>query len=207
MKILLTGFKPFVGVEINTSEMLIRDFQQKPLAEEGIEIMAVVIETDYELCERQFAEIFLQFKPDAVLCFGIAGSGREIRLERFALNLDDEQRYDSSGIVRHGRAVVESGPDGYWSTLPIIEFYERLSEENIPVSFSNHAGSYLCNHLFYFSRHLCELTGGISGFIHLPPLKNQFAGNRPGLGMDFQMMRRAAELMILEVAGQNMDQD
>jgi pyrrolidone-carboxylate peptidase len=47
------------------------------------------------------------------------------------------------------------------------------------VAISNHAGAYLCNHVFYVARHFLEQRGRAvpCGFIHLP----QASDDEPGL--------------------------
>jgi pyroglutamyl-peptidase len=63
----------------------------------------------------------------------------------------------------------------YWSTLPLERFQKQLERRKIPVSYSNHAGTYLCNHIFYVARHEIERLGNraLCGFVHVPPARKR----------------------------------
>ena len=41
--------------------------------------------------------------------------------------------------------------------LPVMR--DRLAAAGLPVRYSNHAGTYLCNHVFYYGLHLIERLG------------------------------------------------
>ena len=58
------------------------------------------------------------------------------------------------------------------STLPLAAMHQALSERGIPVAWSNHAGTYVCNHVFYTARRAMEQAGvdRPCGFVHLPPM-------------------------------------
>jgi pyroglutamyl-peptidase len=57
-----------------------------------------------------------------------------------------------------------------------------LKSRDIPSIISNHAGAYVCNHVFYTARHEIERLGaGIPcGFIHVPLMAEQDATPLPG---------------------------
>jgi pyroglutamyl-peptidase len=173
MKILLTGFEPFGPVRVNPSEQIIRRIAEEARGRGRTELRAEVLPTEFVAAERRIRRLIRQFRPDAVLCLGVAPQRDKISLERFALNLDDDSLPDNAGRCRAGRQIVPKGPAAYWSTLPLERFRRVLERRGIPVSYSNHAGTYLCNHIFYVTRHEVEKMGNGApcGFVHVPPLR------------------------------------
>ena len=203
-RILLTGFKPFGDLAVNPSEELMRALDATADEWPGAEIQTAVLEVDYVLAERQFRAAIERVRPDAVLAFGVAGSTDEIRLERVAVNLDDAGRPDNGGRLRAGTRIVEAGPVAYWATLDWAALYAALAAAGLPVRYSNHAGTYLCNHLFYYGLHLIATLGlgARMGFLHVPPLPEQIGeGGRARVGMDLETLVQAARVCVRVTAG------
>jgi pyroglutamyl-peptidase len=166
MRMLLTGFEPFGELETNPSQLVV-----ERLADGGHhDLVAEVLPTEYAAAGARIRALIHQVHPGAVVCLGVAARAAAIRLERVALNLDDTQKPDNAGEAPAGRLIAPDGPVGYWSTLPLADMHAALQERDIPVQISNHAGTYICNHVFYAARHEIErLGGGVPcGFIHVP---------------------------------------
>ena len=171
MKILLTGFEPFGPVRVNPSEQIVRRIAAQARSRRDDGLVAEVLPTEFAAAERRLRRLIRQFRPDAVLCLGVAPQRDKISLERVALNLDDDSLPDNAGRRRAGRRILADGPAAYWSTLPLERFRKQLERRHIPVSYSNHAGTYLCNHVFYVACHEIERLGNGApcGFVHVPP--------------------------------------
>lgn len=168
--ILVTGFTPFAGLADNPSAIVVDD-----LARAGVPGVAVETRLVDVLWERAGAEVVAAVeavRPAAVVCFGLARGRDAVNLERFAVNVDDSPTADNAGRHRRGTPIAADGPDAYRTTLPIAAIERALAAADLPVRASNHAGAFLCNHVFYAVRHRLERTGrGIpAGFVHLPPL-------------------------------------
>lgn len=106
----------------------------------------------------------------AVLCFGVAPI-QGIAVEQIAVNLAEGS--DVDGNPPASPSVVEDGPAAYWSTLPVEAIYGALTAEGLPTVKSAHAGTYLCNALFYLAvDHALWTNPDIpAGFVHLSNLK------------------------------------
>jgi pyroglutamyl-peptidase len=122
-----------------------------------------------------------------------------ICLERFALNVDDEELPDNSGRVLNGTPIVRGGPAAYESTLPLNRLLKVLRAKGIRANISNHAGTYVCNHAFYVARHESErLRPGMPcGFIHVPNLRR---GSSKTQAMALDDMAEAVEVCLHTVA-------
>jgi len=169
MRILISGFGPFPGFEVNPSQKLVEALAAAPPA--GCELDALVLPVVYGEAPRQLLERARATRPDAVVSFGVATGSSEIRLERVAINCDDSSVPDGAGEKPSGRRIVEGGPDGLFTRLPLVGMLRAMDGHVLPAHISNSAGTYLCNHLMY--RELLELpqagVTGPAGFIHIPP--------------------------------------
>ena len=178
MKILVTGFDPFGGEPVNPSIETV-----KLLADEiaGAEIIKMEIPT---VCHKSIAAIdakIAECDPDVILSVGQAGGSPGIDVERVGINVDDARIPDNEGNQPVDEPVFPDGPDAYFSALPIKAIVKRIREAGVPASVSNTAGTFICNHVLYGVRYLCEhkYPGKKSGFIHIPYLPEQVT-DKPG---------------------------
>ncbi|MGE0724352.1 MAG: pyrrolidone-carboxylate peptidase [Alphaproteobacteria bacterium] len=167
--ILVTGFTPFASHDANPSAMLVERFAADGVS--GVAVEAMLVDVLWESAAARVIERYDRLRPSAVICFGLAGERDRITIERFAVNVDDTATADNVGIVRAGVAIRTDGPDAYRSTLPLAAMARAVAAEGVPVAFSNHAGAFLCNHVFYAIRDRIAQAGEAvpAGFVHLPP--------------------------------------
>ncbi|MBI1956809.1 MAG: hypothetical protein HYS38_10480 [Acidobacteria bacterium] len=170
MKILLTGFEPYRRLHVNPSEQVVRALAKQEQLRGDADLVTEILPTEYVRAGKRIRQLIRRIRPGVVLCLGVAPARRAISLERVALNLDDDPLPDNAGQIRSGRPIVRGGPAAYWSTLPLERLRRVLEKHGIPVMVSNHAGTYLCNHVFYLARREMEPWGDRApcGFIHLP---------------------------------------
>lgn len=173
MKILLTGFEPFGRVRSNPSERIVQTIARSnasPKHKASDTIVAEVLPVEFAAAEKKIRRLIRRERPDAVLCLGVAAARERICLERIALNMDDEASPDNAREVRTGRRIVRGAPLAYETTLPITRMLAALKKRGIRARISNHAGTYVCNHVFYAARHETEkIKKKIPcGLIHVP---------------------------------------
>jgi pyroglutamyl-peptidase len=169
-KILITGFEPFREVTTNPSQIVVEHLAKQNNPDLITEVLPVV----YRKAEERIKALLHEHQPDAVIMLGVAQKREEINLERIAVNLDDATIPDNNGRPMRGTRIFDDAPVGYWSTLPLESMHAAITQAEIPVKFSNHAGTFLCNHVFYIARHTLEIAGRGSipcGFIHLPSME------------------------------------
>lgn len=190
--ILLTGFEPFDGESINPSWELVKVFNDMII--DDYHIISKLLPTIFYESSEILLKYLKEYKPKIVLCFGQAGGSNSIRLERVALNLNDARIPDNRGNQPNDELVIPDGPVAYFAKLPLKLIYDKLKENNIPVSISLSAGSYVCNHVFYYLMHVIHNTEMIGGFIHIPYLDTQ---NKPNhFTMKLEELKIALESII-----------
>ena len=175
MTILLTGFNRFRELEVNPSEIVIQNIAAAIASPNLSEIKAEVLRTEFAAAGQRIQTLIHEYQPQVVIGLGVATGTDAIRLERVALNLNDTGVPDNAGVAISGQRIVPDGPTAYWSTLPLEPMRDALQACGIPVKISNHAGTYVCNHLFYLARHQLEQLGSNAkcGFIHIPLITEQ----------------------------------
>ncbi|MDG5472873.1 pyroglutamyl-peptidase I [Jeotgalibacillus sp. ET6] len=166
-KLLITGFEPFLHFKTNPTMKIVEELNGKEI--NGYHIHGRILEVDFSKSGKQILDCWNEIQPDAVISLGLAAGRSAITPERIAINCNDGEQ-DNSGNLPSGEKIIEDGPDGLFSTLPIRSMVNRLKEENYPAAISNSAGAYLCNHVMYqilFMLKQNELKMP-AGFIHIP---------------------------------------
>lgn len=181
MRLLLTGFRPFGGLRVNPSWEAIRHLGG---ARRGaVELHVAELPVSYRDAPRELCEHAGRVRPAAIVLLGVATERTCVSLERTARNLSGAAM-DEDGLARPGPIEPGASPS-LPSALPLAEIHTALGRERLPVDWSDDAGGYLCNRVFWEARrHLAPP----SGFVHLPPLE--------ALALDLQ--RRVVEVVITE---------
>ena len=177
MKILVTGFDPFGGEPVNPA---IESVKLLPDTIAGAEIIKLEIPTVVHKSLEKIDAKIAECDPDVILSIGQAGGRPDITVERIGINCDDCRIPDNEGNQPVDEPVFADGPAAYFSTLPIKAMVEKIHEAGIPASISNTAGTFICNHVLYGVRYMCEhkYPGKKSGFIHIPFMTSQSVDKR-----------------------------
>lgn len=179
MNIVLTGFEPFDQDTVNPSWEVARALAGWTLEAGGVSatVHAVQLPCVFGQAARVLRQAMQEHQPQLVVCLGLAGTRSDITPERVAINVDDARIPDNAGAQPIDQPVVADGPVAYWSTLPIKAIARDLRAAGIPVSVSNTAGSFVCNHVFYALMHALTSQGlqARGGFVHVPLLPQQAA--------------------------------
>lgn len=195
-KVLLTGFEPFGGDDVNPALEASRKLAGWTQGEALVVTRAIPVVFGEAIAT--LAAAIEEEKPDAVISVGQAGGRAHISLERVAINVNDARMADNAGNRPEDQPIDPKGPVAYWSTLPIKAIVRALQESGIPAAVSNSAGTYVCNHLFYGLMHYLAKEGLSlpAGFIHIPLLPEQ-AAKKPGQpSMSLDLVVRALQLAI-----------
>lgn len=183
-RILVTGFGPFPGAPENPTEWLIGALgKTKSAQERGERLCMEVLPVEYEAAARRLEAIGQEFSPDVAIHFGLAQPAQGFRLERLARNANLANRPDNAGRDAPAPVIDEAGAD-IPSALPLEQIAERLSAEGLTFEWSDDAGGYLCNYVFYLScsPSMCTaMNPAMAGFIHVPLLDLHKRGGQEAL--------------------------
>ncbi|WP_454252543.1 pyroglutamyl-peptidase I [Pseudomonas sp. Marseille-Q7302] len=177
MTLLLTGFAPFGGEDLNPSWEAVRRLDGERLGD--LTVVAAQLPTEFGTALKMLDDLLDHHRPTLVVAVGQAGGRAELSLERIAINVDDARIPDNAGRQLIDEPVVAGGPAAYFSTLPIKAMVHALRAAGIPAAVSQTAGTFVCNHVFYGLQHRLQGTGVRGGFIHIPYLPAQAAA-QPG---------------------------
>ena len=171
MKILVTGFEPFGGEDINPSWEAVQQLQ----APEGTELVRLRLPVVFREAGEQLVAALAREQPDLVLCIGQAAGREAITPERLGVNLMDASIPDNAGFQPREEPVIPGAPAAYFARLPVAALAEAIRAAGVPARVSNSAGLFVCNAL------LCRLLHEIEthypqmrgGFVHVPCLPEQ----------------------------------
>ncbi|MCP4362888.1 MAG: pyroglutamyl-peptidase I [Chloroflexi bacterium] len=201
MKLLLSGFGPFGGRDVNPSEQVVHALAEQEM--EGVELVTVILPVERFAGPDTLIRTYITAQPDAVLCLGESSRRAAVSVERIAINLLDYLIADNGGHLVTDKPVVAEGADAYFSTLPIRKMVEALHEAGIPGQVSYSAGTFLCNQVMYEILHYLHKhnLATPAGFIHLPQLPQQTAGSiNPQPSMSLETMVRGLTAVIQTIA-------
>jgi pyroglutamyl-peptidase len=174
-RVLVTGFSVFPGAPVNPTEALIAalDARRADLSRR-FQLTTEVFAVDYRALPGRLASLAEAGCPDIAIHFGLSTKARGFVLERVARNETVRGKPDNSGHAPEGQCILEAG-QALATSLPLELIHAALAAKSLPVDYSDDAGGYLCNYLFYHSR--AGRCGGfappMSGFVHVPPLVEQ----------------------------------
>lgn len=178
MRILVTGFEPFNGRDMNPSQLILEQLE----APEGVTLIKELLPVEFKATTEILKKQIKEHRPDVVISLGQAGNRPEISVERVAINLDNcrssngkKELADNAGDVLVDQPIVEGAPDAYFSNLPVWEIVKEMQNAGVDAAVSYSAGTYVCNHVMYTVLH--EITTNYpdtkAGFIHVPFLPEQ----------------------------------
>ena len=163
--ILVTGFEPFANMGRNPSTDAVL-----ALGGSTVQFVTEILPVEYRRASERMEMLLEAHHPAAWIGFGLSQRATAITLERVALNLDDATIADNKGDLRRGQCIAAKGDDVYRSTLPLDLIAMELEARNIPSTFSDTAGRFVCNHVFYHTLWLLRQKNlnVMAGFIHVP---------------------------------------
>ncbi len=196
-KILLTAFGPYGDFPDNAGWLSLVELTREYPRLQNVTTRRYPV--DFNETRLQL-EKDLETEYDFILHLGQAVGAHTIELERIALNVGRDHGCPTDDFFE----LVPDGPVAYQSTLPLTEWCLDIRNAGIPCNVSHHAGTYICNALFYWTSHLiasnrwdCQVA-----FVHLPLSPQQEGatqGNHPTLPTS--MAAHAVSIMLQSLLG------
>jgi pyroglutamyl-peptidase len=155
--LLISGFEPFENRSENQSFQVLRALQKA-----GYQTVSLPV-----LFRKAFETLKASIEtnnPSVILSLG-EGSEPIPRLEHFALNMMHARIPDNHGFIPELTLIQPRGKTTLTSTVPIDELASYLDEKKVLYRHSFHAGTYVCNDLYY--RTLMEYGHKVVVFVHV----------------------------------------
>ena len=125
-RLLITGFDPFGGATVNPSWMAV----ERLLDQIGeCALCKLQIPTIFGKAADLVLETATDFRPDVIICVGLAGGRESVTPERIAVNIHDARIPDNAGNQPREKPVIPGGPDGIFSTVPVRDMADAIEKE------------------------------------------------------------------------------
>mgnify|MGYP005895577593 CR=1 FL=1 len=199
-KLLITGFDPFGGEQVNPAFEAVRLLPDEIA---GLELCKLEIPTEFFKSGVILKDALRAVHPNAVLCVGQAGGRTAVTPERVAINLMDARIPDNAGYQPVDVPIREDGETAYFTSLPVKAMVQRMRDAGIPAAVSYTAGTYVCNYLLYTLLYLIDkkYPHVRGGFIHVPYAMEQVINKPLGTpSMDLRQIARGLETAVEAVA-------
>ena len=174
MKVLITGFEPFGGSEVNSSwETAVRVGQ---LASKGVCMETLLLPVSFMRAGKKIREALREKRPDVLIMLGQRSKGEGIDIERIAINMMDASNPDNDGYQPQEQMIIAESGAAYFSNLPVKALRDAVLQRDIPARVSNSAGLYVCNCTYYnaleeINRQQLPMK---AVFVHLPKISADF---------------------------------
>lgn len=163
--LLVTGFEPFGNENTNPSWEAVKLLPEQVGA---YRIERLLLPVEFGRAAAAVIEAAKSFRPDAILCAGLAANRTAVTPEALGVNVRDASIPDNAGRKPAGEPIDPNGPAAIFSTLPVRTMTEAIEAAGIPSRLSYTAGTYVCNDLLYTLLHRFENTRTRVAFIHIP---------------------------------------
>lgn len=202
---LVTGFGAYGIEDDNPSGLIAERLDGQRIA--GLQVVGRVLPVDTEQVHNVLADAIESVQPAVVVLTGVAPGRNAPAVERVAINVRDFPIPDTAQRVPIDEPVVDGGPPAYLSTLPVKAIVDGWRRAGLAGYVSNTAGTYLCNQVFYLTRHLCRIPGARVGMIHLPVTPVRSTTETPPLpSVPFDVLEQHVQL-ALSIAAQHEGDD
>lgn len=203
MKILVSGFHPFGGMDSNPTEELLNDIQKMTF--KSVEIETILLPVRYDESVDVILKEVERIKPDVVISCGLYRGRSAVTVERIAINVKDvmaeDPLPDKDGNFPIDEPINPDGPDGLFSNLPYRQITNNLKDEFIPAYVSNTAGTFICNNTLYGLLDYIRVNNLSmqAGFIHFPLSAEMVLDDPSSPNMPYETMVKALEVIIQTV--------
>lgn len=183
MNILLTGFEPFDGADVNPSWEAV---QLLPDKVQGHAIHRLRLPVEYDRAAELLKAEIARLLPDVVISVGVAGGRKAVTPELLAINYRYARIADNAGVLHRGDAIDPQGETARMTRLPVHQMTDAMNAAGVPAALSLSAGAYVCNDVYY-ALLACEGEYGHKGlFVHVPAAED----------LDIQTVTRGLALCI-----------
>ena len=164
-KLLITGFEPFGGEDINPSWEAV---SRLPSEINGYSLTKLLIPVVFGKAAEKVIKMAEAISPDVILCIGQAGGRDAITPELVGINLRHGSIPDNNEYQPNDESIIQNGETAYFSTIPVRKIAGAISSAGVTSRVSYSAGAYVCNDVLYTLLSRFHNTETRVGFIHIP---------------------------------------
>ncbi len=176
-QLLITGFEPFGGESENASWQAVKLLPEKIGEYKLIKAEVPVV---FGKAGGYVISLAEQIGPDAILCTGQAAGRDRLTPEYAALNVRHAELRDNGGSRPALEPVNARGENAYFSTMDVYSLAQAAKAAGVRAGVSFHAGTFVCNDLFYTLLH--RFGGSLPvGFVHVPPAPDHLNEGRKSM--------------------------
>jgi pyroglutamyl-peptidase len=175
MHCILSGFDPFGGAEANPSQQAVERVGENLTLADGspVAIRKLVLPTSSNNSWKLLREAVGAIpagEPFALVMSGLAETRDAIMPEWYALNVRHYRIADNQGHQPARESIVADGPEALKPTVQLEKLLGRLSGSGLRADISYHAGTFVCNEIYYRALNEWGSDPRCMGivFIHLP---------------------------------------
>ncbi|WP_010288558.1 pyroglutamyl-peptidase I [Kurthia massiliensis] len=166
MKLLLTGFEPFLNLQENPTMPVVAALDRQHIGE--YEVIGHILPVAFHDARVALSTIIEAVQPDLIVSLGVAVGRYQVTPERIAINVASSTKPDNTGHTPQDEPVIAGGAESYMSRLPIQQITAALNEAGYPARISDTAGTYVCNTVMYEGLRYAVEHDIAAGFIHIP---------------------------------------
>lgn len=188
-RILITAFEPFLQYPTNASMQILTHWTEDNPGSDRVSITTEILPVDYDRVKPLLNVLHLT-PFDFALHLGQSPRIDEYQLEMVALNLKSDPSTPTASLST-------SGPTAFASQLPLHSWSQDMQAHAIPTSVSFHAGTYLCNAIYYWSTEHYQQQGlaDRSLFVHVPLIDPEDAHAEAEIRRGSRMLERLVQLI------------
>ena len=193
-RILLTCFEPFGPWTENASELAVTEFASQYSGPAALQVTKFAVDFERIAFELRNA---LTRSYDLVILTGQSKKAARVELEAIAVNV---QSVHEGGPFSN---LKSDAPVAYKTKCDVQRWADELNQLDVPACVSHHAGTYLCNAVYFHAMHMQKVEGGPRAvFVHFPLTPRQSPGPEPG-GDTLPTAKcvEACRLIVQDVAG------
>ncbi len=190
--ILVTGFEPFGGSDINASWESVKDLNGITVGDAKVYVwkLPVIWDGTAEVLQG----LIDAYKPELVINVGEDDGAKELHLEKLANNATDDLA-DNMGKKANHSWIIKGGPDKFENQMGIDKIHDQLKKDGFDNQISTGIGEYLCNYVSYNSYYYLSKKhpNTPTMFIHVPTVDSK---TYPKLKIYSKAIRKVIELAV-----------
>ena len=180
--ILLTGYGPFAGHEVNSSWVVVQELQSMGVVHQGRSIPLVIKEIPviYDAVHEEVPKLWSEHNPRLCVHTGVSDY-TELKIEQYARN-SAFNFFDVTGKCPKNYQCESGAPEKLETSMDVklIADSANKRQNEVTVAVSQDAGKYLCEFIYYKSLHIGNKP---TLFVHLPTIGLPYSSTQMATGL------------------------